>query len=113
MTAPANTLAPTGPVHRIHPAEIPGALVKPGSEPILKATDIEKWFRMNHVLKVRILSELSLNRPFQFWWLSIFPSPSSVKSRSTSSSEMARRSPTPSTFETGTRTIVSLATIRR
>jgi polar amino acid transport system ATP-binding protein len=51
MTAPANTLAPTGPVHRIHPAEIPGALVKPGAEPILKATDIEKWFRMNHVLK--------------------------------------------------------------
>jgi ABC-type polar amino acid transport system ATPase subunit len=51
MTAPANTLAPQGPVHRIHPAEIPGALVKPGAEPILKATDIEKWFRMNHVLK--------------------------------------------------------------
>jgi len=51
MTAPANTLAPQGPVHRIHPAEVPGALVKPGAEPILKATDIEKWFRMNHVLK--------------------------------------------------------------
>ena len=28
---------------------------------------------------VRILSELSLKRPFQFWWLSILPLPMWVK----------------------------------
>jgi polar amino acid transport system ATP-binding protein len=39
------------PVHVIHPAEVPGALVKPGAEPILKATGIEKYFGLNHVLK--------------------------------------------------------------
>jgi polar amino acid transport system ATP-binding protein len=39
------------PVHVIHPAEIPGALVKPGAEPILRATAIEKYFGTNHVLK--------------------------------------------------------------
>jgi polar amino acid transport system ATP-binding protein len=45
-------LAPAGtPEHVIHPAEVPGALVKPGAEPILKATAIEKWFKLNHVLK--------------------------------------------------------------
>jgi ABC-type polar amino acid transport system ATPase subunit len=51
MTGAPNTLAPQETVHRIHPAEVPGALVKPGAEPILKASDIEKWFRMNHVLR--------------------------------------------------------------
>jgi ABC-type polar amino acid transport system ATPase subunit len=55
MTSAPNVLASatpvTGPVHVIHPAEIPGALVKPGAEPILKATDVEKWFAMNQVLK--------------------------------------------------------------
>jgi polar amino acid transport system ATP-binding protein len=47
MTAASTVL----PVHSIHPAEIPGALVKPGAEPILKATAIEKYFGTNHVLK--------------------------------------------------------------
>jgi polar amino acid transport system ATP-binding protein len=55
MTAEPNVLAKSasevGPAHVIHPAEIPGALVKPGAEPILKATAVEKWFAMNHVLK--------------------------------------------------------------
>ena len=39
------------PVHVIHPAETPGALVKPGAEPVLKATSIQKYFGTNHVLK--------------------------------------------------------------
>jgi polar amino acid transport system ATP-binding protein len=39
------------PEHVVHPAEVPGALVKPGAEPILKATAVEKWFKLNHVLK--------------------------------------------------------------
>ena len=39
------------PVHVIHPAETPGALVKPGAEPVLKATSIHKYFGTNHVLK--------------------------------------------------------------
>jgi ABC-type polar amino acid transport system ATPase subunit len=39
------------PEHVVHPSEVPGALVKPGAEPILKATAIEKWFGLNHVLK--------------------------------------------------------------
>jgi polar amino acid transport system ATP-binding protein len=51
MTAAPDVVASAGPVHHIHPAETPGALVKPGAEPILKATEIEKWFQMNHVLK--------------------------------------------------------------
>ena len=37
--------------HVIDPAETPGRLVKPGSEPILKATAIEKNFDTNHVLR--------------------------------------------------------------
>jgi ABC-type polar amino acid transport system ATPase subunit len=52
-----NTLSSASPVlggrleHVIHPAEVPGALVKPGAAPILKATGIEKYFGANHVLK--------------------------------------------------------------
>ena len=37
--------------HEIHPAEKPGALVKAGAEPVLKATRIAKWFGDNHVLR--------------------------------------------------------------
>ena len=37
--------------HEIHPAEKPGALVKAGAEPVLKATHIAKWFGDNHVLR--------------------------------------------------------------
>ena len=37
--------------HDVHPAEKPGALVKPGAEPVLKATRIAKWFGDNHVLR--------------------------------------------------------------
>ena len=37
--------------HVIDPAEVPGTLVKPGAEPILKATAIEKYFDANHVLR--------------------------------------------------------------
>jgi len=51
MTVATATADDGMPVHVIHPAEIPGALVKPGAEPILKATDVEKWFARNHVLK--------------------------------------------------------------
>ncbi len=51
MTATPNAPAPGGYAHTIHPAEVPGALVEPGAKPILQATGIEKWFRMNHVLK--------------------------------------------------------------
>lgn len=38
-------------VHQIHPAETPGVLVKAGAEPVLKATNISKWFGDNHVLR--------------------------------------------------------------
>ena len=38
-------------VHAIHPSETPGALVKPGAEPVLRATEVEKYFGDNHVLK--------------------------------------------------------------
>jgi polar amino acid transport system ATP-binding protein len=38
-------------VHQVHPAETPGALVKAGAEPVLRATQIEKYFGDNHVLK--------------------------------------------------------------
>ncbi|HKG57313.1 MAG TPA: ATP-binding cassette domain-containing protein, partial [Candidatus Limnocylindrales bacterium] len=48
MTA---TPAPTRVAHEIHPAEVPGHLVKPGAEPILKATAIEKFFGTHHVLR--------------------------------------------------------------
>ena len=37
--------------HVIDPAEMPGKLVKPGAEPIVKATAIEKHFDANHVLR--------------------------------------------------------------
>ena len=37
--------------HVIDPAEIPGHLVKPGAEPILEATAIEKYFGSHHVLR--------------------------------------------------------------
>jgi polar amino acid transport system ATP-binding protein len=51
MAAATATGADGLPVHVIDPAERPGHLVKPGAEPILRATDIEKWFARNHVLK--------------------------------------------------------------
>ena len=38
-------------VHQLHPAEKPGVLVKAGAEPVLKATNIAKWFGENHVLR--------------------------------------------------------------
>jgi ABC-type polar amino acid transport system ATPase subunit len=47
MTA---TAAPRA-VHTVHPAEVPGRLVKPGAEPILRATAIEKYFGTHHVLR--------------------------------------------------------------
>jgi len=37
--------------HVIRPEEVPGHLVKPGAEPIVKATAIEKNFDANHVLR--------------------------------------------------------------
>jgi polar amino acid transport system ATP-binding protein len=37
--------------HVIDPAEVPGHLVKPGAEPIVKATGIQKHFGEHHVLK--------------------------------------------------------------
>jgi ABC-type histidine transport system ATPase subunit len=47
MSAP---LAPR-PEHIIDPAEIPGHLVKPGAEPVLRATALEKYFGTHHVLR--------------------------------------------------------------
>ena len=44
-------LSTTPAVHAIHPAEKPGILVKPGAEPVLKATNVTKWFGENHVLR--------------------------------------------------------------
>ena len=38
-------------VHQLHPAEKPGILVKAGAEPVLKATNVTKWFGENHVLR--------------------------------------------------------------
>ena len=38
-------------VHKLHPAEKPGILVKAGAEPVLKATNVTKWFGENHVLR--------------------------------------------------------------
>ena len=38
-------------VHQLHPAEKPGVLVKAGAEPVLKATNVTKWFGENHVLR--------------------------------------------------------------
>jgi ABC-type polar amino acid transport system ATPase subunit len=37
--------------HRIHPAEVPGALVEPGAEPCVRATEVQKYFGTNHVLR--------------------------------------------------------------
>ena len=37
--------------HQLHPAEKPGVLVKAGAEPVLKATNMAKWFGENHVLR--------------------------------------------------------------
>ncbi len=37
--------------HVIDPAEVPGHMVKPGAEPIVKASAIEKHFDDNHVLR--------------------------------------------------------------
>ena len=37
-------------IHRIDPAEVPGKLVPPGAEPIVRATGVEKFFGMHHVL---------------------------------------------------------------
>jgi polar amino acid transport system ATP-binding protein len=37
--------------HVVDPAEVPGHLVKPGAEPILRATAIEKYFGTHHVLR--------------------------------------------------------------
>ncbi len=41
----------TRPEHVVHPEEVPGHLVKPGAEPILRATAIEKYFGTHHVLR--------------------------------------------------------------
>jgi ABC-type polar amino acid transport system ATPase subunit len=38
-------------VHRVDPAETPGHLVRAGATPIVKATAIEKYFGLNHVLR--------------------------------------------------------------
>ena len=56
-------------------------------------------------------SELSLKRPFQFWWLSSRPSLSSENNLSISLPPTAGLRPTPSTLFTGTSTVVSLETI--
>ena len=45
------SLSTTPAVHALHPAEKPGVLVKPGAEPVLKATNVTKWFGENHVLR--------------------------------------------------------------
>ena len=37
--------------HIVAPTEVPGNLVPPGAEPILKASSIEKYFGENHVLR--------------------------------------------------------------
>jgi ABC-type polar amino acid transport system ATPase subunit len=37
--------------HVIAPEETPGKLVQPGAEPVVRATDIEKYFGDNHVLR--------------------------------------------------------------
>ena len=49
MTTDARASAP--PAHEIAPEEVPGKLVPPGAEPILRATAIEKYFADNHVLR--------------------------------------------------------------
>jgi hypothetical protein len=42
---------PARPEHVIHPAEVPGRLVKPGAAPVLRATGLEKYFGTHHVLR--------------------------------------------------------------
>ena len=37
--------------HVVHPAEVPGTLVKAGADPVVRATAIEKYFGTNHVLR--------------------------------------------------------------
>jgi polar amino acid transport system ATP-binding protein len=49
MTTAATT--PARPEHVIHPAEVPGRLVKPGAAPVLRATGLEKYFGTHHVLR--------------------------------------------------------------
>jgi ABC-type polar amino acid transport system ATPase subunit len=39
------------PAHVISPEEVPGKLVTPGAEPVVRATAIEKFFADNHVLR--------------------------------------------------------------
>ena len=43
--------APTRPAHPVDPAEVPGHLVPAGADPIVRATAIEKYFGLNHVLR--------------------------------------------------------------
>jgi ABC-type histidine transport system ATPase subunit len=45
------TTAATAPTHVVDPAEVPGHLVKPGAEPVLRATALEKYFGTHHVLR--------------------------------------------------------------
>ena len=45
------TPRPAVPRHAIHPAEVPGSLVPDGSEPVVRASDVEKYFGSNHVLR--------------------------------------------------------------
>lgn len=37
--------------HQIRPEETPGKLVRPGAEPVVRATAVEKYFGDNHVLR--------------------------------------------------------------
>jgi ABC-type polar amino acid transport system ATPase subunit len=46
----SDVLAPTPP-HEITADEVPGKLVAPGAEPVVRATAIEKFFADNHVLR--------------------------------------------------------------
>jgi ABC-type polar amino acid transport system ATPase subunit len=50
-TAAATGTASPAAEHVVHPAEVPGHLVKAGAEPILRASGIEKYFGTNHVLR--------------------------------------------------------------
>jgi polar amino acid transport system ATP-binding protein len=45
------TPPPAVPRHVVHPAEVPGSLVPDGSEPVVRASDVEKYFGSNHVLR--------------------------------------------------------------
>jgi ABC-type polar amino acid transport system ATPase subunit len=48
MTAAAEARPPE---HVVHPAEVPGVLVRAGADPVLRATAVEKFFGSNHVLR--------------------------------------------------------------